>query len=71
MWAVLRVSKTAKIKKKGMFFKAYKYEIRVCFLPTISTGLGPGGTDLERWYGVCGPEDPLFTPLLQFARVPF
>ena len=21
--------------------------------------------------GMCGPEDPLFTPLLQFARVPF
>ena len=60
MWAVFRVSKTAKIKKKGMFFKAYKYEIRVCFLPTISTGLGPGGTDLERWYGDVRPWRPPF-----------
>ena len=29
------------------------------------------GTDLERGLGMCGPEDLLFTPLLQFARVPF
>ena len=43
-----------------MFFKAYKYEIRVCFLPTISTGLGPGGTDLERWYGDVRPWRPPF-----------
>ena len=32
---------------------------------------GPGGTDLERGTGMCGPEDPLYPPLLQFARVPF
>ena len=39
--AVFRVSKTAKIKKKGMFFKASKkYKIRVCFLPTTNMGLG-------------------------------
>ena len=25
---------------------------------------GEGGTDLERRYGMCGPEDPLFTLLL-------
>ena len=31
----------------------------------------PGGTDLERGMGMCGPEDPLFTPLLPLARVPF
>ena len=31
----------------------------------------PGGTDLERGMGMRGHEDPLFTPLLQFARVPF
>ena len=31
----------------------------------------PGGTDLERGMGMCGPEDPLFMPLLPFARVPF
>ena len=37
---VFRESKTAKLKKKSMFFQAYKYEIRVCFLPTINTGLG-------------------------------
>ena len=38
----------------------------------VSWRLTPrGGTDLERRYGVCDPEDPLFTPLLQFARVPF
>ena len=43
-----------------MFFKAYKYEIRVCFLPTISMGLGPGGTDLERWYGDVRPWRPPF-----------
>ena len=30
-----------------------------------------GGTDLERGIGMCGPEDPLFTPLLQLPRVPF
>ena len=30
-----------------------------------------GGTDLERGMGMCGPEDPLFTPLLLLARVPF
>ena len=30
-----------------------------------------GGTDLERGYGDVGPGDPLFTPLLLFARVPF
>ena len=30
-----------------------------------------GGTDLERGMGMCGPEDPLFTPLLPLARVPF
>ena len=32
---------------------------------------GGGGTDLERGMGMCGPEDPLFTPLLPLARVPF
>ena len=31
----------------------------------------PGGTGLERGMGIFGPENPLFTPLLQFARVPF
>ena len=33
----------------------------------------PGGTDLERGYGDVRPcpEDPLFTPLLPLARVPF
>ena len=32
----------------------------------------PGrGTDVERGMGVCCPEDPLFTPIKCFARVPF
>ena len=30
-----------------------------------------GGTDLKRGYGDVRPWRPLFTPLLQFARVPF
>ena len=30
-----------------------------------------GGTDLERGYRDVQPEDPLFTPLLPLARVPF
>ena len=42
--AVFRVSKTAQIKKKGffcLFFKDNKkYQIKVCFLPIINTGLG-------------------------------
>ena len=38
---VFRVSKTAKIKKKRYVFSGLlKYEIRVCFLPAINTGLG-------------------------------
>ena len=35
----------------------------------IVTSCRGGGTDIER--GMCGPEDPLVTPLLQFTRVPF
>ena len=39
--AMFRVSKTAIIKKKGMFFRLIKkHKIRVSFLPTINTGLG-------------------------------
>ena len=36
-----------------------------------SRGGGGGGTDLKGDMWMCGPEDPLFMPLLQFARVPF
>ena len=30
----------------------------------------PGGTHLKRGTGMCGPQDPLFTPLLPFTRPP-
>ena len=40
-WAVFRVSKTTKIKKKGMVFRPLKIRDKeYVFLVTINTGLG-------------------------------
>ena len=47
---------------------AWGYESWFCLISQWKPG---GGTDLERGMGMCGPENPLFMPLLSFARVPF
>ena len=47
------------------------YLLNICAFMHILHVHTPGGTDLERGLGMCGPEDPLFTPLLPLARVPF
>ena len=59
-----------------IFFVFVGLERKVITIPQLSPThhellllAGGGGTDIER--GMCGPEDPLFTPLLQFTRVPF
>ena len=50
----------------------YSLSYAVCIL-NLCTCKSPrkvhwgGGTDLERGNGMCGPEDPLFTPLLPLA----
>ena len=73
VWGVYNRTPKGKANKRN-FVKIAFYWIHLLFVIKTQSSETPGGggTDLERgcvW--MCGPEDPLFTPLLPLARVPF
>ena len=70
----LKTKKQPKKKKKKPFFDSYTVAgfpmlPHTCMKSKVKTA-NTRGTHLKRGMGMCGPQDPIFMPLLPFTRPP-